>query len=720
VTRASAPRRRFGTVLATLLAAPTARGAQDVPTWARDVAPLVHRECASCHRPGEAAPFSLLDGEEAARHARQIARVVAARRMPPWLPDPSDPPFIGARHLSSEQIALLARWAEAGAPLGDAAAAPPPPVFASGWQLGKPDLVVEMPQEYVLAPAGGETYRNFVIPVAGATSRYVHAVEIHPKNLAVTHHGVLKRDRSDSSRRMDALDAAVGFDEMDAGLAASPDGQFLGWTPGRTPRPLSEGMAWRLAPGDDLVLQLHLLPSGKEERVGASIGLYFTDERPTKVPCLIHLGSRSIDIPAGARDHEVRDQYVLPVAAELHSLVPHAHFLGKSVEVWAVLPDGKRRTLLTIPRWDFSWQDEYRFATPIALPAGTLLAYRFTFDNSDENPRNPHRPATRVRFGASSLAEMCDVWVQVLPGGGDDFLKLMRDAAAHESNMYRRGFEADVAWNARDPQARLGLGLVLLGQGERERAVAELRTAAALAPKDAPIRFQLGRALAPADADAARAQFEAALQIEPDEANALAGLGALDEAAGKAEAARQRYEQAVAARPSTFAAQAGLGRLLAAAGEWDAAAEHLAVALDVDSTSTALRRLLIDVEKRRGRYASAVAHLKKLLWFGVDLEAQRDLAWLLATAPEDSVRDGKQAIELARALAERGPDDPRALDVLAAAQAEARRFKAAVETAERAKARAEAAGDADLARAIEARLARYRAGAPWREAAPAK
>ncbi|HET6163079.1 MAG TPA: tetratricopeptide repeat protein [Planctomycetota bacterium] len=718
MTRASA--RRLGTVLATLFAAPAARGVQDVPNWARDVAPLVFRECASCHRPGEAAPFSLLDGEEAARHARQIARVVAARRMPPWLAEPSDPPFVGTRRLTDEQIALLARWAEAGAPLGDPAAAPAAPVFASGWQLGKPDLVVEMPQEYVLAPGGSDTYRNFVIPVALEASRYVHAVEIHPRNLAITHHGVLKRDRSDSSRRMDARDAAVGFDEMDAGLAASPDGQFLGWTPGRTPRALSEGMAWRLAPGDDLVLQLHLLPSGKEERVGASIGLYFTDERPTKVPCLIHMGSRSIDIPAGARDYEVRDQYVLPIAAELHSLLPHAHFLGKSVEVWAVLPEGRRRTLLTIPRWDFSWQDEYRFSTPIALPAGTLLAYRFTFDNSDENPRNPHRPATRVRWGASSLAEMCDVWAQVLPGGGDDFLKLMRDVAAHESDMYRRGFEADVAYSPLDAQARLGLGVVLLGQGEAARAVAELRKAVTLAPMDAPIWFQLGRALAPTDPDAARAAYEVALHLEADEANALAGLGALDEAAKKDTEARTHYEQAVAARPSTFVAQAGLGRLLAAAGEWDAAAAHLVVALDVDSTSTTLRKLLVDVEKRRGAYASAVAHLKKLLWFGVDLEAQRDLAWLLATAPEDAARDGKQAIELARALLDLGPDDPRALDVLAAAQAEARRFKAAVETAERAKARAEAAGDADLAHAIEARLARYREGAPWREAAPAK
>jgi tetratricopeptide (TPR) repeat protein len=713
-------RRTLGSSLVVLFAASAARAAGDVPDWAKDVAPLLHRECASCHRPGESAPFSLLDYDEAARHARQIAKVTASRRMPPWLPEPSDPPFAGARRLTDEEIALLARWAEGGAPQGDPAAAPPLPQFASGWQLGPPDLVVSMPQEYVLRADGTDVYRNFVIPTTLAASRYVHAVEIHPSNLRVTHHGVLKRDRSDSSRRLDALDAEVGFDEMDAGFAASPDGQFLGWTPGRTPRALSEGMAWRLAPGDDLVLQLHLLPSGKEERVGASVGLFFTDERPTKVPCLIHLGSRSLDIPAGARDFEVRDQYVLPVPVELHSLTPHAHFLGRSVEAWAVLPDGKRRTLLVIRRWDFSWQDEYRYATPIALPAGTLLAFKFTFDNSDENPRNPRRPATRVRWGASSLAEMCDVWAQVLPGSGDDFLKLVRDAAAHESDLFRRGFESDVAFSPGNANVRLALGLVLLGQGESARALAELRAAVSLAPHDAPMRFHLGRALAAADPDGARAQYEAALQIEPGEADALAGLGALAETAGKGDEARRRYEQAIATRPSTFAAQAGLGRLLAAAGEWDEAAAHLGVALDVETTSIALRRLLVDVEKRRGRYASAVAHLKKLLWFGVDVEAQRDLAWLLATAPEDAARDGKAALDLARALVELGPEDPRALDVLAAAQAEARRFKAAVETAERARARAEAAGNRDLARAIEARIARYRDGAPWRDPPPAK
>src|SRR5262249_42235818 len=152
------------------------------------------------------------------------------RRMPPWLPLPTDPPIAGARRLTDVQIAQLQAWAEAGAPEGDAAAAPAPPTFADGWQVGTPDLVVEMPEAYELKASGTDVYRNFVIPVAIDEARYVRAVEVRPGNPRISHHGVLKRDRTDSSRRLDAADPGVGYDEMDTGAAASPDGEFLGWT----------------------------------------------------------------------------------------------------------------------------------------------------------------------------------------------------------------------------------------------------------------------------------------------------------------------------------------------------------------------------------------------------------------------------------------------------------------------------------------------------------
>src|SRR5688572_21076028 len=224
----------------------------DDPTWARDVAPLLFEHCVACHRPGEVAPFPLLTADDAADHAEQIARACRIRYMPPWSAEPSDPPFLSARGLTEAQIALLERWAAAGAPAGDLAAAPTPPHFTPGWQLGEPDLVVAMEEPFLVAADGLDHYRNFVLTVPIDAMRYVRGWELRFDNPRPVHHGVLKVDLGDSSRRLDAHDALPGFEEMETGEAISPDGQFLGWTPGRTPRLLPEGMSWRLRPGSDL------------------------------------------------------------------------------------------------------------------------------------------------------------------------------------------------------------------------------------------------------------------------------------------------------------------------------------------------------------------------------------------------------------------------------------------------------------------------------------
>ncbi len=654
----------------------------DDPTWARDVAPLLFEHCAACHRPGEVAPFSLLTAADAAVHAEQIAHVTRIRYMPPWSAQPSDPPFVGTRGLTDPQIALIERWAAAGAPAGDLAAAPPPPAFTPGWQLGEPDLVVAMAEPFEVPADGVDLYRNFVIPIPVASLKYVRGVEFRPGNARPVHHAVIKLDVSDSSRRLDARDPLPGFAEMESGEAVSPDGQFLGWTPGRTPRLLPDGMSWRLPPDADFVVQLHLLPTGKPEPVQASIGLYFTETPITRLPFLLRLGSQAIDIPAGERAYEITDRFTLPVPVELHALVPHAHFLGRSVRVGATLPGASSRTLVEIRDWDFSWQDEYRFERPLELPSGTTLDVRWIYDNSSDNPRNPSHPPARVRFGPRSLEEMCDVWIQVIPSGRADFEALQREYLKKDLALLRAGFELRLQIAPEDPEARLHLGLALLQQGDLAAARREIERSVATAPEHVRARMKLGALLVhDHDTAGARKQFERVVELEPDQAAAMVELGRLSLASGDRALALDWYARAVAARPRLFSARASYALLLDDDGDDQAAASHYEAALAIDPSVSDLRHLF---------------------------------AWLLCTSPIDGARDGVKALEIARALVAAAPDAARELDVLAAAQAECRRFTAAVTTAERAVAMARKSGDAPLANAIEARRLLYARSLPYR------
>jgi tetratricopeptide (TPR) repeat protein len=281
--------------------------------------------------------------------------------------------------------------------------------------------------------------------------------------------------------------------------------------------------------------------------------------------------------------------------------------------------------------------------------------------------------------------------------------------------MMRAGFESELADDERNWHAQVNLGLALLELGDRARALRCLRRAIELAPDDADAHFRLAQALGEGEADAARAELETTLRLAPDHAEATSALAAAAAARGDAAEAVRLYRRAIALRPVSYPARAGLAALLEKRGELDEAAQHLEVALNVETTAAAPRRELADLERRRGRAAAAVAQYRKLLWLGPDPAAQRWLAWLLATAPDDAVRDGRQALEFARALLDRGGDDAAVLDTLAAAQAESHRFKAALETAERAQQRANAVGDAALADAIGRRIESYRAGKAWRD-----
>lgn len=376
-------------------------------TWTRDIAPVVYRECASCHRPGGVAPFSLLTYADASKRAALIAKVTASRYMPPWLP--SAPHFQNERRLSAAEIASIGRWAAAGAPEGNPADAPPPPKFLDGWQLGKPDLESEMLQEFQIPAEGPDLYQCFAVPSGSARDRWVRALDIRPGNPKSVHHVLLFQDTTGTARKRDTGSGYPCFGTP----GFLPARGLGGWTPGAIPYQAPKGIPTLLHARADLVLQVHYHPTGKPETDRTQVGLYFTDEPPKRRSMDIPLGSNRIDIPAGEREYRVTDHFTTPVDVDILAITPHAHYICKEINGFVILPNGSKRTLIYIPSWNFDWQQQYTFATPLRLPAGTRIELLYVYDNSAANTRNPFHPPRRIVWGPASTDEMAGLHLAV-------------------------------------------------------------------------------------------------------------------------------------------------------------------------------------------------------------------------------------------------------------------------------------------------------------------
>ena len=609
-------------------------------TFTRDIAPLVFSHCAPCHRPGASGPFPLLSYRDVARRAEQIALVTGSRFMPPWLPAPGYGEFVGQRRLSAAQIALFQQWAASGTPEGNAADLPSLPTWTENWQLGEPDLVIELPQPYLLPAEGLDAFRNFVLPVEVPETRYVRAFEFIPGNPRVVHHAIIQVDYTRMSRHLDAADPGPGFGGMDMGSAEIPAGHFLGWTPGKVPDPGVPDMSWRLERGSDLVLQLHMLPSGKPEAIQPRIGLYFAAAPPTRIPfglVIFHLG---IDIPAGASAYQIEDTYELPVDVEVLGVYPHAHYVGKKIHGLATLPDGTRQWLIRIDDWDFNWQDDYRYVQPLFLPRGTTLKMHYTYDNSAANERNPNVPPRRVVEGNKSTDEMgtltllllprhpgdleilkrdyelkflykttayYEEWVKSHPGAfrthnflGESYLKLGRFAMAAGHLEQAISLEPDYA------DAHHNLGKVLRSQGRHATAIQHYRRALKQAPYLGELHVNLANALATqGDAEQAIQHYRQALGINPDQAKVQNNLGNVLKSRGRYAEAIEHYRRALGVDPSLFEAHINMGNALALQGDLEGAIEHLQTALEMvaarpnRSLSERLRRQLEIYRARR-------------------------------------------------------------------------------------------------------------------------
>ena len=611
-------RRAAALVLAVAAAAcGRARSAPPVPsptpaeplTFNQQIAPIVYRNCAPCHRPGEAGPFSLLSYADVRKRADQIARVVASRYMPPWPPEPGYGEFVGERRLGDDQIALLQRWVREGTLEGPPSAAPAPPRFTEGWQLGPPDLVVEMGETYTVPAEGVDVFRNFVLPVpmSKGSTRYVRALELRPGDKKVVHHANVLLDSSGLARRRDRSDPGVGFAGMDVELESDrfePDSHFLFWKPGTAAVTEPPGMAWRLDEGTDLVLNMHLQPTGKPEPIRPVVGLYFTDEAPTKFPMLLQLEhDGAIDIPAGESRFVVDDHYDLPVDVEVLGVYPHAHYLGRDVQGFATLPDGTKKWLIWIRDWDFAWQAVYRFARPVFLPRGSRITMRISYDNSAANVRNPHDPPRRVVAGNRSTDEMGHLWIQVLPRQREDRWVLQETYMRRRLEKYPGDFVAHA-----------NLAAALEERGRRDEAVAEYGQALRARPKSAAVLNNLGAALqASGRLDEAIARYREAVGAQPDYANARHNLGGALVQKGDFAAALPYLREAVRAEPGDATARNNLGGALLAMGRVDEAIGELDRAAQIDPQSLNAHYNLGRALAARGRTREAVAHLEQAL-----------------------------------------------------------------------------------------------------------
>ncbi len=569
-------------------------------TYNRDIAPLLWERCTPCHRPGQLAPFSLLEYAQVRSHASQIVTATRSHAMPPWLPERGYGTFANDRHLSQDQIDLIARWAGHGAPEGDPADRRSPPAFVEGWQLGRPDLVVELPEAYTLRPGHADVFRNFVIPIPLSTARYVRGMEVRPGNGHVVHHATIGIDRTRVSRLLDDADPEPGYEGMFSEGAHSPENHALGWTPGMMPMMEPPDMAWRLDAGSDLIIQLHMMPghlSGAEQ-VRPSVGFFFTDTPPARQPIDFKLGSKTIDIPAGRTDYTAEDVFELPVDVDLLSIYPHAHYLAHDMKAFATRPDGQVTWLLWIKDWNFNWQDQYRYAAPVFLPRGTALTMRYTYDNSAANPRNPHRPPERVVYGPESSDEMGDLWLRFLPRAAAAQPILARAFVVNELRKDIVVAEQGVSRNPRDARWHNLLGARYLEAGRIQESVSHLEQAARLAPRDAEARNNLAQALLRLGrAGEAIAHYREAARLAPANDQLLMNLAGALQDQGQIEEAIRYLRQALALHPTAEghnnlgAALASRGRIAEAAGEfrraliirpdYAEAANNLAMATDV-------------------------------------------------------------------------------------------------------------------------------------------
>jgi hypothetical protein len=404
----------FGGVVA--LTASQTRPATDAvtPTFSKDVAPIVFRNCVGCHRPGESAPMSLLTYADARPWARAMSRRVVEGSMPPWHADAESGTFDNERRLSAEEKELIRRWADGGAPEGDPKDLPAAPAFTDGWSIGKPDVVFQMAEDYSVPATGTVQYEYFTIPTNFSEAKWVQAIEVRPGNRALVHHVlVYYQAPGDANAIAGVLDLNIQDSRTPPPVAGSrPRQRGVGqrrliatYAPGTAPQVFRPGTAMRLAPGGVLEFQMHYTANGTAGTDRSKVGLIFAKEPPATEIRASQFLNGQFTIPPGAPDYRVDTDVGFLQDATLWGVFPHTHVRGKRWNYVLVLPDGTKKPLLSVPKYDFNWQTYYMFKEPVQIPKGARILSSAWYDNSPANRSNPD-PTAAVRWGDQTWEEM--------------------------------------------------------------------------------------------------------------------------------------------------------------------------------------------------------------------------------------------------------------------------------------------------------------------------
>jgi hypothetical protein len=380
-------------------------------TFAKDVVPILQQNCQSCHRPGQAAPFSLLTYEQVRPWAKAIKEAVLKKQMPPWFADPRFGHFSNAMVLTEKEIHTLVGWVDAGAPRGDPKDLPAAKQFAEGWTIPKPDIVFQLPKPFFVPAKGVLEYQYVIIPTGFTEDTWVQHVEAAPTNHSLVHH-IVAYVRAPGSNYFKEMPKNQFFEappSKTTGATQSkddvPNDWLAGYAPGQPPDMFEPGQAKLIPAGSDIVLEIHYMPEGKAGTDQSRVGLVLAKEPPRQRAMTLQALNMTFEIPPGDPNFRVDASYTVPEDVTLLGLHPHMHMRGKSAQYRILYADGRKETLLDVPNYNWRWQLWYNFAEPIHLPKGTRIECTEHFDNSPNNPENPD-PTKTVLWGQQSFDEM--------------------------------------------------------------------------------------------------------------------------------------------------------------------------------------------------------------------------------------------------------------------------------------------------------------------------
>ena len=402
-----------------------AAGKKAVPTFTKDVAPILQARCQNCHRRHQVGPFPLETYQQARKRAHDIVDVTAERSMPPWKPTRGvGPKLKHDQSLTPAELAVLAAWADGGAPLGDPRDMPAPPRFAEGWKLGPPDLILEVDEGFPVPARGPDVYRCFVLPTNLSRDAFLEAVDYAPGDRGVVHHLIAYMDTTGRARQLDEAAPGPGYPTTAGPMIEADELSF--WMAGSESHRLPEGVGIRVPAQSDIVLQIHYHPSGKAAVDKTRVGLYFSRKPVKQALHWNNATNYNFRLPAGNDNVEVKANWFVPVDLEALAVCPHMHDLGRDMHMSVKFPNGKTQSLIEIADWDPSWQGAYHFQKPISLPAGSVVQVVAHYDNS-AHPRNPNRPVKEVSVGPNADDEMCVGYIAVVKKGQDLSMPGTRD-----------------------------------------------------------------------------------------------------------------------------------------------------------------------------------------------------------------------------------------------------------------------------------------------------